>query len=408
MMDAATKSALRELYMAPTDYNSAWGNIVRATNQSVFLKIIVPFMKIGSQITRQAFFERTPLAIADREARANLMFRGGTQPELLGGGVGPGAAFDMQAAKITAGIALMGTTVLMAAEGMVTGDGPSDPDHRRVWLLNHRPNTMQIGNITIPFQGLGHLGMLMRFSADMYNVGHAIDSDEDWSKIAGAFFHGLADSVLDENFMRGVKDMLDAVYHFDEYGEAYLRQFVTNWLPFSVGLGQMAREADPFQREVHTLFEAAQAKIPGYREQLKAKRDIFGEPIGTGGLLTGGRGAPTEAERYANDPVVKAMDALQIGIPPLPKKIMDVKLSEDEYDDFARIAGQFTKIVLNDLVATPHWNDTPPGQRIEMIHKIITAQRERAIGTVKVLHAQDIITKALAARAAKFAPAAAH
>jgi hypothetical protein len=369
----------------------------------------MPFMKIGSQITRQAFLERTPLALASREARANLMFQGGTQPELLGGGVGPGAAFDMQAAKITAGIALMGTTVLMAAEGMITGDGPSEPDRRRVWLLNHRPNTMQIGNITIPFQGLGHLGMLMRFSANMYDVGDAIDTDEDWSNVAIGFFNALSDSVLDENFMRGVKDMLDAAYHPKEYGEAYLRQFVTNWLPFSVGLGQMARETDPFQREVHTIFEAAQAKIPGYREQLKPKRDMFGEPIGTGGLLTGGReAAPTEAERYANDPVVKAMDALQIGIPALPKKIMGVKLSEEEYDDFARIAGQFTKIVLNDLVATPGWNDTPPGQRIEMIHKIVTKQREVAIETVKVLHAQDILTKAMAARAAKFAPAAAH
>jgi hypothetical protein len=67
-----------------------------------------------------------------------------------------------------------------------------------------------------------------------------------------------------------------------------------------------------------------------------------------------------------------------------------------------------TKMVLNDLVATPGFNVIPPGERIDMIHKIITAQRAGAADMIKAIHAQDIVAKAMAARAAKYAPEAVH
>lgn len=383
MMQSATKDALKELYMAPTDYHSAMASLTRFTNQSVLAKIVVPFMKIGSQITRNAFIERTPLGLFDKETRANLAGANGLPTR------------DMQIAKMTAGISLMGVTALAAAEGMATGDGPTDPKERAIWMLNHRPNSLTIGNLTVPYQGLGSLGMLMRFSANMYQTAHAWDGDKG-SEVAMAAMEGITKSVLDENFMRGVKDMLDALYHPEEYGARYLQGFVTNWLPFSVGQSQIARKIDPYQREVISqgwsnafgIIDEAKAKTPFVSQSLEPRRDRFGQPIQNGGN-----------DIYANDPVVKRMEALNTGISKLERKIRGIPLSDQQYDDFSRLAGTMTKMRLNALI-TPGFSNIPAQAQIAAIDKVVGQSREMA-RKLTMMKYPEIIKEANDAKAIK-------
>jgi hypothetical protein len=376
MMEAASKDALKELYMAPTDYHSAMGALNRAVNTSLPAKIIIPFMKIGSQITRNAFIERTPLGIVDKQVRANLMGENGA------------AAQSMQTAKIAAGTALIGSTVMMAAEGLATGDGPTDPKERAIWLLNHRPNTITIGPLSIPYQGLGSLGMLMRFSSNMYETAHAWDG-EDGTKLAVAGLEGITRSVLDDNFMKGMKDALDAVYHWQEYGPAYIRNNATNWLPFSVGMGQIAREIDPYQREVHTVFEAAKARTPWVSQSLYPKRDVFGEPIPNGG--------PNPA--YLNDPVVQAFDQLHVFPSKLEMKIRGVELTEQQYDDYARIAGRLVKMRLEPMVSQPGFSSMPLQVAHDLMAKTIEGSREAAASMV-MMQNPSIVKAAMEAKVA--------
>ncbi len=370
--ESATQNALKELYMAPTKYDSAMGALNRAIDRSLVAKIIVPFMKIGSQITRNAFIEQTPIGLFSKDIR----------DEFAKGG----AAADFQAAKMTAGIALAGITVGLAAEGLAVGDGPEDPHQRAVWMLNHRPNTVTIGDISIPYQGLGSLGMLMRFSANTYDVAHQI-GHEDAAKLGVAFLEGATKSVLDENFMRGVKDMLDAVYHPEEYGLNYLKDFATNWLPFSVGLGQISRLVDPDQREAEGVWQAAKQKIPYWSETLPARRDMFGEPIPNSGPLPS----------YATDPVVQAMEALKIAPGKLTRKIRGIPLTDEQYDQYSMLAGRMSKMQLNTVVSLPGFDQFPAATRIELIHNAISSSREVARANIM---AQDptIIQRAIQAK----------
>lgn len=384
MMGNATSNALKELYMTPTDYHSLSGALIRATNHpsnlGLLAKIIVPFLKIGSQITRNAFIERTPLGAFSTEVRGNLL--SGT------------AAGDIQAGKITAGVGLAAASVLMAAEGLLTGDGPADPAQKAVWLLNHRPNTITIGDITVPFQGLGHLGMLMRFSANMYQTAHAWN-EEDGGKIAASFLEGATKSVLDENFMRGLKDVLDAVYHPIEYGPSFLRNFVANWLPYSIGLGQVARVVDPVSRQQRSVGEAVMARLPFVSPTLEPRRDRFGEPIRS----TTGLPQFTEG-RYADDRTVKAMEELHLGIGQLSRKIRGVELTEPQYDDYARISGRFAKQRLDLITAMPGFAALRPEMRIDLMHKAISQSREAA-ASLLMMQNPEIIKAALAAKTAK-------
>lgn len=367
MMTEATSEALKELYMSPTEYNSLAGKLTSAVNSNLAAKIIVPFMKIGSQITRNAFIERTPLGLLSEDVRGKAFYAEGV------------SAGDMQLAKMATGVALIGGISALALEGLATGDGPADPNKRAIWLLNHRPNSIQIGSLTIPYQGLGSLGMLMRFSANMTETAQGW-SEEEGNKLAKVFI-GITRSVLDENFMRGMKDMLDAVYHPEEYGENYIKQFVTNWLPFSVGLGQVSKIIDPSQREAYDIFEAAQKRTP-FSSELEPKRDKFGEILPNG-----------SNDRYANDPVVARMESLNMGIGRIDKKINGVQLTPKQFDDYSRLAGRFTKMRLNNYVAIPQTRELPPAIQIKTMHTMIEDARQQA-RTIIMMNNPDIIRQA--------------
>lgn len=381
MMQTATDTALKNLYMAPTDYHSAMGSLIRFTNTNMMAKIIIPFMKIGSQITGEAFLEQTPLGIFSKDIRENLL------------GANGGAARDFQAAKITAGIGLMSAMTLATAEGNATGDGPNDPKQRAVWLLNNTPNTLKIGNISIPYQGLGALGMLMRFSANMTETAHGWGS-EDGDKLAISALEGLTKSVLDENFMRGVNNLFDAIYHPQEYGSRYVQDFVTNWLPFSVGQGQVARIIDPDRREVRSyglenawgIFDSARSKIPFLSEGLYPRRDVFGTPIPNSGNL----------QNYANDPVVRRLEALNTGIGPLEHKIRGVALNAQQFDAYSALAGRMTKQRL-DMLVQPGFELATPQTQIEAIDKAISKSREAA-RAITMMQNPSIIRQAVDAK----------
>ena len=360
MQQAATSDALKELFMAPTDYHSFSGLLTRAANANLAAKIVVPFMKIGTQITRNAFIERTPLGIFSQDIRDNLMGRNG------------GAAQSMQIAKMTTGTALVGITTQLAAEGLMTGDGPTDPAKRNMWLLTHKPNHITIGSISVPYQGLGHLGMLMRFGANMYETARGWE-EGDGENLAVSFMEGITRSVLDENWMRGVKDMTDAIYHPKEYGERWLVNNVTNWMPYSVGLGQVSRVVDPYMRQTNgvfpqDVFNAAQDKIPVVSEGLYPRRDVFGAPIPNAGPLPD----------YKNDPTVHALDDANVGIGKLEDRVLGVKLTPEQYDAYSANAGMMTKFALDQLVNVPGWESQPKGIRRELIKNAVDEARKGA------------------------------
>lgn len=380
MMQYATKDSLRDIYMERSEYGSALYHMNAFTNKWILAKIAAPFIKIGMNITREAFVESTPLGIFSDSVRNNLLGRNG------------GAARDIQMGKIAFGTALMGTMAMMTMEGNATGDGPTDPKERAEWLLTHRPNTLTIGDLTIRYQGLGSLGMLMRFAANMTETAHHLN-DEEGGKLAGSFFEGITKSVLDDNWMRGVKDALDAVYHHEEYGARYLQNMATNWLPFSVGMGQVSRAIDPFQRDIRYhgmengfgILDAARAKMPFLsHDDLAMRYDAFGQPIRNGG-----------ARGYESDPVVQRLDALQIFPSKLGRKIRGVELTDQQYAEYARTAGVLVKERLNQIVTQSGFDNLSKATQIALINQTIKLYREQARSKL-MMNYPDIMQRAIA------------
>lgn len=353
-----------------------------------WLKFVDPFVHISSNVIEQSLLQRTPIGVLSKAIRADLA------------GVNGPIARDTAIAKMAMGTALGVAVGSLAAEGLVNGSGPSDPKQAALYtMVNGPPHSVKIGDTWYATQRLGVLGMLTGIAADLYEVGHQIGS-EDSATVAHAIVHAFSQNILDESFMRGPAELIQALGDPDRYGPRYVSNFLSSFTPYSVGSGQVARAVDPYARQARGILDSVKAKIPWLSEALLPRRDIWGEPIQNRSALGGAGLTAIYEAKVNNDPVNQAL--LNAGIyPSLPeRKIRGVQLTGQEYDDYSRIAGRMAKARLDAMVKQPGFSSIPEGVRREMMTSAISGSRETARSLV-MMQNPDIIKKATDAKLAR-------
>jgi hypothetical protein len=329
------------------------------------LKFIDPFIHISSNIINQSIVQRTPMGLLSPSIRADLM---GARGNIVA---------DTAAARMLAGTALSVLFGGLAAEGYITGSEPTNREEAAVWRQVYQAHSVKIGDVWYDMHRLGPMGMLLSTAADLYQVAHYVEKDE-YTKAAAMLQHAVTQNILDESFMRGPSDLIKAVEDPARYGENYVKNFVSSFIPFSVAMSQMARAADPYSRDARTVTDAIMAKIPGLSQSIMPRRDVWGEllpsreSLGPPGLLA------IWEQRFNDDPVNKAM--LNLGIFPaaVGRKIRNVELTPEQYDDWARIAGRLAKLRMNAIVQSPSFSHMPPYLQHDLIAEQLRQSREVA------------------------------
>lgn len=365
----------------------------RLTNTEILgfpvLKFIDPFVHIAGNIIDQSIVRRTPFGILSPELRADLMGRNGT------------IAQDTATARMLAGTALAVTFGSLAAEGYASGSGPKDRNESAMWrLTGNQAHSIRVGDIWYDVHRLGPLGMLTGIGADMFEVAHLVEKGE-YLEAAAHFHHAITQNILDESFVRGPAELLQAVEDPDRYGAAYIRNFLSSFVPYSVGIAQVNRAIDPYSRQARTVVDAMRAKIPGLSESLLPRRDIWGNEMPNRDVL-GAKGlSAIYASHISQDPVNIAMVELGIHPAPVSRKIRNVDLTDEQYDDFARIAGRSTKMRLDAIVRSPDWRTWPPHIKRTVVTEVVNQSREAARGLMFMKYPQ-IVRDATAAKMKKF------
>lgn len=363
-LEKVNEAATRGVLMQRAQYGTAFYHLKQLTEKNLAAKLVAPFMQIGANLLHEAFLERTPLGLINKDIRDNLMGRNGA------------IAQDMQMGKMVAGITLSTAIMGLTLNGLVSGGGPSDPKERRVLMATGwQPYSIKIGERWMPFRKyMGPLGLLVAGAADTAEIGQQI-SEGDLLKAAASFVGGFSEVVADESWFRGVSNFINAARNYDKpEGERYLRDLATDFIPYSIGLSQVARAVDPYSRQVRTFVDSVKGHIPGVSETLFPRRDIIGEPI-PGRLMT----SPSEIR---NEPVLDAMLKAEYYPATLGRKIRGVDLTDQQYDDFQRIAGRMAKVTIRSMVDQSDWGNLPLNLRHKMIEDAFTHARERARATV--------------------------
>ena len=366
MMKQARSDATDQVLMRTPTYKSLQWHVEGLANYNLATKIAAPFVRIASNIVREGIVNRSILGLFSGEVRENLMAGGARQ--------------DIQLAKIAMGTTLMVTFIGLALQGYVSGAEPRDPKERDTRRqLGETPYSVRLGDVWVPYNRLGPMGTLMGMGAEfseLWNSWHD-DDDADAGKVAAALIEGAARTVLDETWMRGVHDILDAMFEPERH-PAYFQNLASSFLPYSVGLGQEARYFDAYERQARTFMDKLANKIPYVRQSiLFPRRDVWGEPIrnppGFGFGQTAFYMSPVNT-----DPVNTELSRLGIWPAQLTRKIRGIDLTDQEYDDYSRTAGRLTKAMLTEAVSQPGWRTGSNGDQRTFANKVIKENRERA------------------------------
>lgn len=383
------------------DFNSIMGTISRVMNLGVKVpditvaghtvpmgtlrigKYIDPFVQIQGNILKQALGRGTPFMLFSKAARDDLAGRNGA------------AAFDLRAGKLLAGTAFMTAAGALWAAGTLNDSGPSDPRQAAAYRRrNGMAHGLKVGDLTFNILRMGNLGLQMSIAADLArSIGHMAEGDV--HQVAADLVQSFAGNIIDESFMRGPQEIMQAIDDPDRYGARWIRSFASSAIPFSVGLGQVTHEIDPYARRARTVIDAVKAKIPGLSSEVAPLYDVWGQPVSSEGW------ALTYYEHVArNDPVEMELNRLSI-YPSMPEaRIRGVVLTDAQYAEYSRNAGHIAKSRLDQMIGSPVWQALPDAARIEAVNGALKAARAFARSTV-MMGNPGIVSTAMRAKAAQ-------
>jgi hypothetical protein len=365
-------------------FQTPLGKVGRAvqnfSNTHILAKLVVPFVRTPLNLLKYAG-ERTPLGLFAQEVRDNLSGKNGA------------VARDTQVARITLGTMVGVAAFEMASQGLITGGGPADKAKKSIMQADGwQDYSVKIGDMYYRYNRLDPFSVILGVAADAYEIAHATGSDHpDKEHMTALVFAAISKNILNRASLSGLSDLIQATADPERYGKSYLKGMVGTVIPAISA--QTAQTLDPTVREARTVLDTLKARIPGLSQSLKARRDVWGEPIVREGGLGPDIASPIMEARLKNDPVNKALIAANYFPGKLDRKIRGVELTDDQYDDYARIAGRTAKVRLNAIVGMPGFNQMPESTRKELMTNAITNSREMARSLI-MMQNPEIIKKA--------------
>lgn len=334
-------------------------------------RVVMPFIKTPINVVKAAA-DRSPFAVLFKEARDNLA-----------GANGP-IARDNQIARIGLGSAVSATAAYLAADGTITGGGPSDGAKRALMRADGwQPYSVKIGGTYYSYSRFEPMGQLLGVAADFVEMNKELKEDEK-ANVAALLMGSVSRNLVSKTWMKGPADLIEAIEDPERYGPRYIQRLVGTVVP--TGIAQYANANDPFLREARDVLDAVRSRIPGEREKLFLKRDAFGEPIKREGSVGPDLLSPVYQSAAKNDPTIAEMLRLRVTPGTLDRSIRNTELKPEEYDTFADTAGHTMKNTLDALVGSSQWRDLPEAAQVDAMHDVIRQSRDVARSVVFAKH----------------------
>lgn len=225
--------------------------------------LVAPFVKVPSKVLSTAI-DYSPLGSV--KAIVNKVGSKGYTT----------AQFETDLAKSGLGTAgFVGLGYALSAAGLLTGGYPDSADERNRWKAEGiEPNSIKIGDTYLSLNYLGPASMLMAMGS---GVQQRQANGEDALSIAQGTVMDTLNTFLDQSYVQGLSNALNAITDSNRYGESYVNSFARGLVPNL--LRQTATATDPMQRQANNAGEAVVSGIPGASQNLDAKVDTYGREI---------------------------------------------------------------------------------------------------------------------------------
>lgn len=339
------------------------------------VNILAPFVRVPTAFLSRTI-DFTPLGIGKEVFHqiASKTFDQRTISKAIGEGLTGAGAIAM-------GVAL-------SQHNLLSGNYPkNDAKEAQRWKAEGiTPNSVKLGNKWVSLNYLGPLGLL-------FNAGHQMEQAKDSGagEKAAVAVGGLGQGLLGQSFLQGFSGFSDAINDPERNLKSFVNSQGSSVVPNISN--DVANATDPYQRQPDTLSESVKNRIPGLRETVKKKQDVYGnelkQPSGEIGTLIGVKPsndlknksvAVAEVDRLHNvDPRNKD---LQITPTTLDKSITvngkNVKLSNKQRYDLQKQIGQDTQSNWDKLIKMPEYQSLGDTDKANALNNLRQASSEDA------------------------------
>jgi hypothetical protein len=285
---------------------------------------------------------------------------------------------SMELGKATVGTGILGVLFYAASKGLITGSGPTNPiERKRLLDQGWKPSSVKVGDKYISLRSFDPASEYVTAAADLLRVINLIP-EKDASKIMQYLAYSFTNNVVDQTWLQSLQDLSEVMADPTRTIEYFAKKQISSTVVPSIVSGAAAAK-DPYIRDVRTMLDAIQNKIPIWRESLPAKRDIYGKPIssGAGGFLAKFL-LPVNISKANINVVDKELARLGINVSTPSKIIGGKKLSIGEYEKLATSAGGKVYARLMQIINSPNYNNIPDEAKKSWLRSAITQMRGAA------------------------------
>ena len=326
MLKKADADAKESMYLKNPEYGSFLYDFTHASNRTYIGRALLPFAKMEMNVKLQAR-DNTVLGLFSKDVRADLA--GANGPE----------ARAIRIAGMSMGTSLFGLG--LAAGDLINGSGPANANERKVWLLTHTPNSIQVGDVAIPLRALGTPGQILLAGAEIKEAIH--DATEPEAKnMAASFMEHVSKALFEGTFIQSAKSATDALFHPLEYGGEFLQNAASSLVPYTSFMGQANRYIDPFRRDVHS---EGMANLFGTTDYVSRASPLPRKRCPRAWTCSATRFRTTACWRQAPTTAIsrtrheQKMQSLGLGLNMPKRDIMGVPLTGEQYNEYAVTAG---------------------------------------------------------------------
>lgn len=390
------------------DLGKLGNDLLRLKSNNPGAALIIPFVKTPLNILKDGI-SYTPLGLVDAFTPQRVMRTPSGKIRYTPEGKQMTQAYlstEQRYARAAMGTAAAVAIAMHVANNEITGSYPKDAGKRAAMMAAGIPEySIKVGDNWIPYGRIEPLATTLGLTVD--GIRNVLDfyqknpKDQKAGQLAAEVTTSLANNLANKTFLQGVAGVVQAINDPARHGSAFVKGFSSLAVPGVVA--QFAKTADENVRIADTFGEAVQNRIPGMREELPIRYNLFG---GAAENPTQGLAAFTGVpiRSAVQTKIQQAVADAKVDYEMPDRKIKGIELDSAQQSRYQQISDNMITMRLNALVNTQGFDNLPQGIRKNLIEKqmkqgrqiatkIMTAELSRDPEFVREMARQRIIKK---------------
>jgi hypothetical protein len=287
---------------------------------------------------------------------------------------------EQKLARTAIGTAAAVTLAQHVFNNEITGSYPKDPGKRAAMQAAGIPEyAIKVGDKWIPYGRVEPIATTLGFVADSMKILQETiaknPNDRKVGEIASQVTGALANNLANKTFLQGVAGVVQAINDPERHGSAFVKGFASLAVPGAIA--QFSKASDPNQRISETFGEAVLNRIPGQREQLPERYNLFGgvaqNPMQG---LAGFTGVPIRSA--VQTPEQKLVSDLGIDYSMPSKKLKGVQLTPEQQSRYQELSNNMLTLKLQQAVNNPYFQSLPKARQKFLVEQQLSQGRKAA------------------------------